>query len=70
MFVTCKRHHTWLLMALRQHPCHRLLPLLTPHAAFCRQDSDDEGKSGMVKASGNLFIAVVGAGVLGLPYGV
>jgi hypothetical protein len=32
------------------------------------QDSDDE-KTGAVKASGNLFIAVVGAGVLGLPYG-
>ena len=43
-----------------------------PSAVQCSatplQDSDDE-KTGAVKASGNLFIAVVGAGVLGLPYG-
>jgi hypothetical protein len=37
-------------------------------SATLLQDSDDE-KTGAVKASGNLFIAVVGAGVLGLPYG-
>lgn len=37
-------------------------------SAMPLQDSDDE-KTGAVKASGNLFIAVVGAGVLGLPYG-
>lgn len=31
-------------------------------------DDDTEGESSALKAAGNIFIAVVGAGVLGLPY--
>ncbi len=34
----------------------------------CCTQEEDEQRNGVVKASGNLFIAVVGAGVLGLPY--
>ena len=50
-------------------PCWPALPPSTMQwSAAPLQDSDDE-KTGAVKASGNLFIAVVGAGVLGLPYG-
>ena len=32
------------------------------------EESDSEGNSSALKAAANIFIAVVGAGVLGLPY--
>lgn len=32
------------------------------------EDEDTAGQSSALKAAGNIFIAVVGAGVLGLPY--